>query len=172
MKTNYKWILKISIIALILSMLFTLISNTVISNVSLVVGIIITILIILIGIVFDMIGVAITAVDEAPFHAMASKKISSAKTALKLIKNKDKVSSFCCDVIGDICGIISGSTGAVIITTIILKTNGNSLLISIIIMAIISSLTIAGKAAEKSIAMNKSTEIIKMFSKIINVFYK
>ena len=122
MKTNYKWIIEISLIALILSMLFTLLSNTIIADVSIIVGIIITIIIIFIGIIFDMIGVAIASVKEAPFHAMASKKIKSAKTALKLIKNKDKVSSFCCDVVGDICGIISGSTGTVIATAIILKT--------------------------------------------------
>ena len=172
MKTNYKWIIEISLIALILSMLFTLFSNTIIADISIIVGIIITIIIIFIGIIFDMIGVAIASVKEAPFHAMASKKIKSAKTALKLIKNKDKVSSFCCDVVGDICGIISGSTGAVIATAIILKTNGNNLLISIIIMGMISSLTIAGKAAEKSIAMNKSTEIINIFSKVLSIFDK
>lgn len=172
MKTNYKWIIEISLIALILSMLFTLFSNTIIADISIIVGIIITIIIIFIGIIFDMIGVAIASVKEAPFHAMASKKIKSAKTALKLIKNKDKVSSFCCDVVGDICGIISGSTGAVIATAIIIKTNGNNLLISIIIMGMISSLTIAGKAAEKSIAMNKSTEIINIFSKVLSIFDK
>ena len=172
MKTNYKWIIEISLIALILSMLFTLISNTIIADVSIIVGIIITIIIIFIGIIFDMIGVAIASVKEAPFHAMASKKIKSAKTALKLIKNKDKVSSFCCDVVGDICGIISGSTGAVIATAIIIKTSGNNLIISIIIMGMISSLTIAGKAAEKSIAMNKSTEIINIFSKVLSIFDK
>ena len=172
MNSNYKWIIKISIISLVLSMIFTFISNTVISDVSIIIGIIITILIIFIGILFDMVGVAIAAVKEVPFHAMASKKIKSAKTALKLIKNKDKVSSFCCDVVGDICGIISGSTGAVIAASIILKTNGNSLFISIIIMGIISSLTIAGKALEKSVAMNKSTEIINIFSKILSIFDK
>ena len=171
MKNNYKWILTISVIALVLSMLFTLLSNTVISKVSIVIGLILTILIIFIGVVFDMIGVAIASVKEAPFHSMASKKNKVAKTALKLIKNKDKVSSFCCDVIGDICGIISGSTGAVIIVNIT-KLTGNSLIVSLIVMGIISSLTIAGKACEKKLAMNKSTNIIYTCAKILSIFEK
>lgn len=172
MKDNYKWIIKISIIALLLSMVFTFLSDTVISNVSIVIGLIITIVIIFIGIVFDMVGVAIASVDEAPFHAMASKKKKASKTALKLIKNKDKVSSFCCDVIGDICGIISGSTGAVIIVNLTKLTNGNNLFISILVMGVISSLTIAGKAMEKKLAMNNSTKIIYTFAKILSIFEK
>lgn len=172
MKNNYKWIIKISIIALLLSMIFTFLSDTIISNVSIVIGLIITIAIIFIGIIFDMIGVSIASVDEAPFHAMASKKKKATKTALKLIKNKDKVSSFCCDVIGDICGIISGSTGAVIIVSLTKLTNGNNLFISLIVMGIISSLTIAGKAAEKRMAMNNSTKIIYTFAKILSIFEK
>lgn len=170
MKNNYKWIITISIIALTLSMLFTLLSNTIIPKVSIIIGLIITIVIIFIGIIFDMIGVAIASVNPAPFHSMASKKKKAAKTALKLIKNKDKVSSFCCDVVGDICGIISGSTGAVIIVSLTKLTNGNNLIISLLVMGIISSLTIAGKACEKKLAMNSSTKIIYTFAKILSIF--
>ena len=87
MKSNYKWLFTVFLISFLLAMFFTFIAETIISNVSLLIGIIITLLIVFIGIIFDMIGVAIAAVSEAPFHAMASKKIKSAKTALKLIKN-------------------------------------------------------------------------------------
>lgn len=119
-----------------------------------------------------MIGVAIASVEEAPFHSMASKKKKAAKTALKLIKNKDKVSSFCCDVIGDICGIISGSTGAVIIVNLTKLTDLNNLFISLLVMGVISSLTIAGKALEKRIAMTSSTKIIYTFAKVLSIFEK
>ena len=47
------------------------------------------------------------------YHAMSSKKIKGAKKAVSFKKNADKVSSFCNDVIGDICGIISGSAGEI-----------------------------------------------------------
>lgn len=169
---KYKWILQISVTAFFLSMFFTFLSDTILSNVSILIGSIITVVIIFIGILFDMVGVAIAAVDEAPFHAMASKKKKEAKLALKLIKNRDKVSTFCCDVIGDVCGIISGSAGAVIIVSITKLTNFNALFVSMIIMGVISTLTIGGKAVEKGPAMNNSTKIIHMFAKILSIFKK
>ncbi|MFQ8767640.1 MAG: hypothetical protein ACLR8U_14850 [Oscillospiraceae bacterium] len=43
---------------------------------------------------FDIIGVAVTAADEKPFHSMASRKVPEAGEALKLIRNAGRVSSF------------------------------------------------------------------------------
>ncbi|WDC83794.1 hypothetical protein PL321_14940 [Caloramator sp. mosi_1] len=77
--------------------------------------------IIFVGIIFDIIGVAVTAAEEAPFHSLASRKVKGAKTAVKLIRNADKVSNFCNDVIGDICGVVSGAAGAIIISKLISK---------------------------------------------------
>ncbi len=68
------------------------------------------------GIVFDMIGVAVTAADPKPFHSMAAHKEKGAKAAIRLLQNANQVSSVCNDVVGDICGIVSGSTAAVIVT--------------------------------------------------------
>lgn len=170
MKSNYKWLFTVFLISFLLAMFFTFIAETIISNVSLLIGIIITLLIVFIGIICDMIGVAISTVKEEPFHAMASKKIKEAKTALMLIKNKDKVSSIFCDVIGDVCGVITGSTGAVIIAGIISLSHANALLVSLIIMGLLSTLTITGKAIGKNIAMKKSTSIIRKVAKIISIF--
>ena len=61
------------------------------------------IIVIAIGIMFDLIGVAVTVGNEEDFHAQASKKIKGAKTSIKMIRNSAKVSNFCADVIGDIC---------------------------------------------------------------------
>lgn len=169
---NYGWILKIIIITFFISVFFTFISETIIPNVNIVLGIILTLVFILIGVLFDMVGVAVTAADEAIFHSMASRKIRGAKLAIKFKKNADKVSSFCQDVIGDICGIISGSTGAVISISIMDKLDTNSLLVTLIVMGIISTLTIGGKALEKSIAINKSNEILYRFAYIISYFIK
>lgn len=169
---NYSWILKIIIITFFISVFFTFISETIIPNVNIVLGIILTLVFILIGVLFDMVGVAVTASDEAIFHSMASRKIRGAKLAIKFKKNADKVSSFCQDVIGDICGIISGSTGAVISISIMDKIDTNSLLVTLIVMGIISTLTIGGKALEKSIAINKSNEILYRFAYIISYFIK
>lgn len=171
-KINWNWILKIIIITFLISVLFSFISETAIPNVNIFLGVILTLVFILIGVMFDMIGVAVTASDEYIFHSMASKKVRGAKLAVKFKKNADKLSSFCQDVIGDICGIVSGSTGAVISMKIQEQLNINSLIITLIVMGIISSLTIGGKAIEKSIAMNKSNEILYKFSLIVSYFVK
>lgn len=171
-KINWNWILKIIIITFVISVLFSFISETAIPNVNIFLGVILTLLFILMGVMFDMIGVAVTASDEYIFHSMASKKVRGAKLAVKFKKNADKLSSFCQDVIGDICGIVSGATGAVISVKIQELLNINGLIITLIVMGIISSLTIGGKAIEKSIAMNKSNEILYRFSLIVSYFVK
>ena len=170
-KKNSKnfWIIKIILVAFIISVVFSFISETAIPNVNILLGIILTLVFIVIGVLFDMIGLAVASADESVFNSMASKKVKGAKMAVQLKKNADKVSSFCNDVVGDICGIISGSTGAVIASKI--SSNGlNSLVVTIITMGIISALTIGGKAMEKSIAINKSDKILYTFAKVLSIF--
>lgn len=169
---DYIWIIKIVICSFLISIIFTLISETVIPNVGIILGIILTLLFILVGVVFDMVGLAVATADESQFHSMAAKRVKGAKMALRLKKNADKVSSFCNDVVGDICGIVSGSTGAVITIKIINSTNFNNLLTTLIIMGIISSIIIGGKALEKGIAMKKSNSILFKFSKILSILSK
>lgn len=169
---DYNWILKIILVAFVLSCIFTLISETIIPNVNIIIGFILTLLFITIGIVFDMVGVAVTAANEKVFHSMAAQRIKGAKMAVKLKKNASKVSSFCNDVVGDICGIISGSTAAVIVINLTSELHINSLLVTLIVMGIVSSLTIGGKALVKSYAINNSENILFRFSKLISIFEK
>lgn len=169
---DYGWIAKIIFLSFVISVIFTFISETAIPNINIGLGILLTLLFIFVGVIFDMIGVAVATADETQFHSMAAKKVKGAKMAIKLKKNADKVSSFCNDVIGDICGIISGSTGAVISLKIIEKTNFSALLTTLLIMGLISSLTIGGKALFKSYAIKKSNNILFKFSRILSVFDK
>ena len=165
------WTLKIIIMAFIISFLFSLTSEMVMPKVNLITSIIILVIFILIGIIFDMVGVAITTCDIKPFHSMNSKRIKYAKTGINLINNSAKVSSFCNDVIGDICGIISGSAGVLISATLSEKFNLNLLLTSLITTATIAAATIGGKAIGKQTAIKNSTSIVKTFSQIIHAFY-
>lgn len=167
-----KWTIKIIIMAFVISLIFQSLSESIMPKVNLITGIIILILFILIGILFDMIGVAITTCDIKPFHSMNSKKIKYASTGIKLINNQAKVSSFCNDVIGDICGIISGSAGIIIASTLSNKLNTDLLITNLIITSTIASLTIGGKSLGKTIALKNNTAIIKTFSKIISIFVK
>ncbi|MBQ3298158.1 MAG: hypothetical protein IJG97_05140 [Bacilli bacterium] len=171
-KVNVKWIITIIVVSFIISFCLSFIANSTIPNLSLLLGIIITLIFIMIGILFDIIGVAVTSAEEAVFHSMNSRKVKGANVAVKFKKNADKVSSFCCDVIGDICGVISGAAGTTIAAILITKYNFNILLVGLLVTAIISSLTIGGKAIGKSFAINKSDIILYEFAKFISNFYK
>ena len=171
-KSNNSWIIIVTLLAFILSLIMSFIASTILKNVTLTISILVTFLFILLGIIFDIIGVAVTCGDEVVFHSMSARRIRGGKIGVKLIKNASKVSSICCDVIGDICGIISGSAGVTIVALIIKHTNINSLLVSLIVTALISSLTIGGKAIGKNVAINKSTEVVTIVSKTLSIFTK
>lgn len=101
--SELKWFIIVFITTFILSIVFSFISTNAISYLELFPAILILILTIFVGIIFDIIGVAVTVAKEEEMHAKASKKIQGAKTSIKLIRNSSKVSNICADVIGDIC---------------------------------------------------------------------
>lgn len=119
-----------------------------------------------------MIGVAVTSTTEEPLHAMSAKKIRGAKKAVSFKKNADKVSSFCNDVIGDICGIVSGTVGVAITSTIGKIYNLDIFWVGLVITSLIASLTIGGKAISKSIAIKNSNQIVYMTAKVLSIFEK
>lgn len=165
--SNSNWALIVFVATFILSLLLSFLSNTAIANMNIIIGIFVLILVILIGIVFDLIGVAVTVGNEDDFHAQASKKIKGAKTSIKMIKNSAKVSNFCADVIGDICGVLSGAISAMIAFKLI-EYYGMSSNLQFIFSALVSSITVGGKALTKEIAKKNSTKIIGFITKIIN----
>lgn len=168
--SNLHWIISVFIFTFFLSLFFSYFSSESVKKISLVPAILILISIIFIGIIFDIIGVAVTIAEEAHFNAKATKKVKSAKFALKLIRNSNKVASFCADVIGDISGVLSGSISAILAIKISQVYNIDTNL-EFIISALVASLTVGGKAIGKTFAINNSTEIIYLVSKFI-VFFK
>lgn len=165
------WVVKIIIITFILAAGFGLVAEVFISNLSLVAAVFILIALVIVGIVFDIIGVAVATCDETPLIAMSAKKIEKARYALPLIKNADVVSNICNDVIGDVCGIVSGSAGATIALKIILSNpTVPELVITILVSSLIAAGTVGGKALGKKVAMNKNKEIVIFVGGIINFF--
>lgn len=167
-----KWIFKIVTMTFLISLTFSLLSETTIPKVNIVFGILILILFIGIGILFDIIGVAITSSDEAPFHSMNSRKVKGADIAVLLKQNADKMSSFCNDVVGDICGIVSGTAASIIAISIASTFSIDSFVTVLLVTAVVASLTIGGKAIGKSFAINKSNYILYEVAKLISKFYK
>lgn len=156
------WILIVFILTFILSFIFGTIS-TFVSNMNILLLGILLIIIIGVGILFDMIGVAVLSCEEATFHAKASRKITGSKECIKLIKQANRTSSICNDVIGDICGIVSGSISASLVVLLY-----DTPLMAIIITALVSSLTVGGKAIGKKIAIKHCEDITFMVGKLLS----
>lgn len=171
-KTEWNWIFKVVLISFTLSIAMSYVSTTTIPNINIIAGTVVTLLFIGLGILFDIIGVAVTSADEKVFNSMSARKIKGASLAVKMKKSAPKVSSLCCDIVGDTCGIISGTATATIATNLSKITNINILLVTLLASGIAASLTIGGKAIGKSFAMNKSNIILYEFAKIISIFAK
>ena len=169
-KSSSRWAVQVFFIAVTLSAALSFASDQALDGAGLAVAFVVLLAFILLGIVFDIIGVAVTAADEKPFHSMAARKTPGAREALNLIRKADKVSSFCNDVVGDICGIISGSTGAVIVVQIQTAFGMPGMVISLAVTALTSGLTIGGKALGKSFAIAKSTAVLQLVGRLLHLF--
>ena len=168
----YAWALRIFLIAIALSAALSLLSETTLAGADIAMALLILGLFILLGILFDVVGVAVTAADEKPLHSMAAHKEKGATEALSLLHNASHVSSFCNDVVGDICGIVSGTTGAIIVVRLQEALSLRSVLVSVVITALISGLTIGGKALGKTFAMKQSTKVVYWAGRFLHIFHR
>ena len=162
-----KWTLKVFFLTFILAIIFSLAANYLgkLNNAILSICIII---IIIIGIIFDIIGTAALSCNTKVLHSRASQKLKGAKEAIKLAKNASTVSSFCNDVVGDVCGIVSGSLVTVLVVNIFM--NNDVSLCNVILSSVLSSVTVGGKAMGKTLAVKNSNDIIYNVGKILSIF--
>ena len=170
-KSKDRWPLRVFLIAVALSAVMSFCSSAVLEDSGLWIPILVLVIFILLGIFFDMSGVAGTAADPKPFHSMAAHGEKGGREAIRLLNMSNRVSSLCNDVVGDICGIVSGSTAAVIVVELQQSFNLRSILVSIGVTALISGLTIGGKAACKPIAINDSTKVVYRVARIMNALH-
>ena len=167
-KPDWHWITTIFGTTIGISAAMSFLSNEMLSGGGLILSFAVLLVIILIGILFDIIGVSVTAAEEKPFHSMAAKKVPEAREALKMLRRAERVSSFCNDVVGDICGVVSGSAAAVIAAKAITGMSpGLGSVVQLLLSAVVAGLTVGGKAFGKSIAMNNSTAIIHAAAKVM-----
>lgn len=125
--------------------------------------------VVLIGIFFDIIGTATTAAKEEPFHAMASDRLPGARAAIDLVRNADRVASFCNDVVGDICGTVSGGISTALVVDLVTNNNLYHLedLISLFTIGLVAALTVGGKAAGKSLAIRRANNIVFQVARVM-----
>ena len=171
-KPDYKWIILIFVLTMLISGTMSFVSSELLGRANLAVSFLILIAIVLIGIIFDIIGVAVTSAEETPFHSMASRKVPEAAEALKLIRNANRVSSFCNDVIGDICGVISGSAAATIAARVLAMHPGmREIVLTLAMSALAAGLTVGGKACGKSFAIDSSTSVVRTAAMVLHFFH-
>ncbi len=164
------WAIKMFVTTLVISIIFSIISQETFStSTSLLLPLSTIFIIILVGVIFDIIGIAVASTSEVPFVSMSAKKIRGAREALSLIKNADLVSNFCNDVVGDVCGIISGAAGSMLVLKMVsigIKSN----ILGIVISSLIAAFTVGGKALGKGLAIGRSQEIIYGVGYLLSIF--
>ncbi len=163
-----RWVVTIFLVTIVISGTISLISDEIMSRSGMVTAFVILLAIILIGIVFDIVGVAVTSADEKPFHSMAARKVPGALNAIRLLRNAERVSSICNDVVGDICGVVSGSASATIAAQVLQNFDFSwPQLVTLLMSALVAGLTVGGKAVGKTFAMDSATNIVHSVGKLI-----
>ena len=168
-----RWVVTIFFVTIFVSGVISLVSDEIMSASGIAVAFLILLAIIFIGIIFDVVGVAVTSADEKPFHSMAARKVPGAIQSIRLLRNAERVSSICCDVVGDICGVVSGSASATIAAQVLAKLDfAWPQVITLTMSALVAGLTVGGKAIGKSIAINSCTSIVHGVGRVIYTLEK
>ena len=166
--SQVRWIIFIFFLTVVISSTISFVSSSILEGAGMVGAFLVLLLIVFLGILFDIVGVAVMSANEKPFHSMAAKKLPGAAEALKLLRSAEKVSSFCNDVVGDICGVVSGSASAVIAVSA-LSSLGSDTVAKLVMSALVAGVTIAGKACGKNLAMKNATNIVHLVS--MSIYY-
>ncbi|WP_407308334.1 hypothetical protein [Desulfosporosinus sp. SB140] len=122
---------------------------------------------------FDVIGIAATAAQEAPHHARAANRVRGARQTVYLVRHADLVANMANDVVGDVTGTLSGVLAAAIVIDIVRlypSLGTNEIWVTSMILALVASITVTGKAIGKSLAIQEANEVIAWVGSIIAAF--
>ena len=156
-----------------LTVIFSALTEISIKNSPVYICVIVLLVLLVLNIGCDILANAILTSNAEAFHAMASNKIKGAKRAVTFCRNATKLGSIFADVIGDICGIVSGAAGTVLVVYIAAnKGTVWEIIVSIGISALIGALTVGGKAISKHFAIKYNKQIVFGFAKFTTFFKK
>ena len=162
------WVITIFFATIAISAAISMASDLVMANSTMIVAAIVLLLIVFIGIIFDIVGMAVATADEKPFHAMAARKVKGARECITLLRNAERVSSICNDVVGDICGVVSGSASATIAAQILSNFELSfASVVPLALSSLVAALTVGGKAIGKGIAVASCTDIVYHAGQVI-----
>ena len=165
---SIRWVITIFLVTILVSGVITLVSDELMAVSSMAVAFVILLFIVLVGIIFDIVGVAVTSADDKPFNSMAARKVPGSVESLRLLRKAERVSSICNDVVGDICGVVSGSASATIAAQIIQNFSFSApQVVALLMSALVAGLTVGGKAVGKTVAIGSCTKIVYGVGKLI-----
>lgn len=166
------WGVSVFFLSFVLTVVFSFLTEVSVKDSPSYVCVIVLLVLLILNIGCDVLANAIISVNPEAFHAMASNKIKGAKRAVSFCRNATKLSSIFADVIGDICGIVSGAAGTALVVHIAVLGTTAELIASIGISAVIGALTVGGKAIFKHFAVKYNKQIVFGFAKFTTVFKK
>jgi CBS domain containing-hemolysin-like protein len=167
-RKTIQWVVTIFFITILISGTISFVSDIIMESSSIVVAFLILLAIVVLGIIFDVVGVAVTSADEKPFHSMAARKVPGAQESIRLLRNAERVSSICNDVVGDICGVVSGSASATIAAQVLRNFNFSwPQVITLLMSALVAGVTVGGKAVGKTVAIHSCTKIVSGVGRFI-----
>ena len=172
---KYSWLtwgISVFFLSFALTVLFSFLTEVAVKDSAAFICVIVLLVLLVLNIGCDILANAIMSCDPEAYHAMASKKIKGAKRSVSLCRNASKLSSIFADVIGDICGIVSGAAGAALVVHFAQSGTVWELVASILISAAIGAMTGGGKALIKHLAVTFNKQIVFGFAKFTTFFKK
>ena len=161
---------RVGVLSFVLAVFVNWGSSLALNRVHAVIAILVVLLLVAVGVVFDILGTSVTAAELPPLNSMAAKKVPGARQAIWLVRNADAVANFCNDVVGDVAGAVTGAAGATVALRLSLILQGGpwvQQLLSLVIIGVISGLTVGGKAAGKTVAIEQATAVVMAAGRII-----
>lgn len=168
--TSHKWTVIVTALSFTLSVFFSFLTSSAMKSLSVFFAFVLLLVIIAVNILFDMVGTAVQSAEEKPFHSLASRRVPGARESISVIRHAPQLANMCCDVIGDIAGIISGATTALIVAELVEMFQLRGMLPSLILTGLVGALTIGGKAMSKGISMQNGNYIVFIVGKMLYFF--
>lgn len=164
-KSSVNWAVKTFVLSICLSICFSVLSQSLFPNLTSFFSLLVILFFIVISVLFDMIGVAFTTINKNNLEKFTDDK--GYKMAQRLCDNKEKISSFCADVVGDICGILSGAGGVSLVVNMHINNPNVYFLVTCLISSFIAGLTIFGKAIFKGYAVSHCDVVVMKTARLI-----
>lgn len=156
-KNSTKWAFKVFILSISLSIIFSLVSQSLLPSLSPFFSIFVIVFFVFVSVIFDMVAVAFTSINKEQLEKY--KNENGYVMAVKLCERADKVASFGGDVVGDICGILSGAGGVSLVVNMNIQDTNLNLLVTCLVSSLIAGITIFCKAIMKTYALQNCEQI-------------